>query len=60
MCTSPGSFDTSSDSSGGGLATDTTMALLMLLILANAVPNEPGAVMGAMGWNQAIVSNMHL
>lgn len=60
MCTSPGSFDTRSDSPGGGLAADTAMALVMLLILANTLPKEPRALIGARGWNQAVVSNMVL
>lgn len=60
MCTSPGSFDTSSDYPGGGLAADATMVLVRLLPLARTLPKEPRAVIGAGGWNQAIVRNMLL
>lgn len=46
-----------SGSPGEGLATYTTKAFRMLLILTNTLPKEPRAVTGAGGWNQAIVSN---
>jgi len=60
MYASPASFDTSSVSPGGGLAADATIALLMLLILANTLPKQPRALIGAEGWNQTVVSNMLL